>query len=205
MSDAAAGLREHGAFLSKSLSARCLSPSTVSSPVVSRGVAARAAHQFRGSCRSALTPTEVRSHVSDQSGVRVQTPVRQTDRRRAGLAGVEVFWDAGGFIARVRLRDDPVGHERTLMVSRDVDVAHLVDGPLRAELKSLTFLRSSGNGQPTQYVAEDVREIHRGTDACSGGEVILFRGTSGGTFRIDGTVTDASSVVNPRLLARIGD
>jgi len=120
--------------------------------------------------------------------------------------GVEVFWDVGGFIARVRLRDDPAGHERTLMLSRDVDVVHLVDGPLRAELKSLTFLRVTGNGRPSHFVAEDVREIHRGTDARAGGsEVIVFRGTSGGTFRVDRTVADASSIVNPRLVARIGD
>ena len=119
--------------------------------------------------------------------------------------GVEVFWDVGGFIARVRLRGDPKGHERTLMLSRDADVAHLVDGPLRAELKSLTFLRLAGNGRPTQFVAEDVREIHRGTDARVGGEVIVFRSTSGSTFRVDRSVADASSVVNPRLVARIGD
>jgi len=112
--------------------------------------------------------------------------------------GVEVFWDVGGFIARVRLRDDPAGHERTLMLSRDVDVVHLVDGPLRAELKSLTFLRVTGNGHPTQFVAEDVCEIRRGAD------MIVFRGRSGGTFRVDRSVADESSVVNSCLVARIG-
>ena len=119
--------------------------------------------------------------------------------------GVEVFWDVGGFIAKVRLRDDPAGHERTLMLSRDADVAHLVDGPMRAELKSLTFLRLTGDGQPTQFVAEDVREIHWATDAHGGGEVIVFRSSSGSTFRVDRSVADASSIVNPRLIARIGD
>lgn len=119
--------------------------------------------------------------------------------------GVEVFWDVGGFIARVRLRDDPEGHERTLMLSRDADVMHLVDGPLRAELKSLTFLRVTGGGRPTRFVAEDVCEIHRGTDVLAGGEVIVFRSSSGSTFRADRHVGDASSVVNQRLVARIVD
>lgn len=133
---------------------------------------------------------------------------RPFDKRTFGgqvWRGVEVFWDVGGFIARVRLRDDPVGHERTLMLSRDADVVHLVDGPLRAELKSLTFLRVTGNGRPTHFVAEDICEIHRGTDARVGGcEVIVFRSASGGAFRVDRTVPDASSVVNPCLVARIG-
>ena len=119
--------------------------------------------------------------------------------------GVEVFWDVGGFIARVRLRDDPEGHQRTLMLSRDADVVHLLEGPLRAELKSLTFLRLIGDGRPSEFVAEGVREIDRGTDArAGGGEVIVFRGTSGGTFRVDRAVADASSVVNHRLVVRIG-
>jgi hypothetical protein len=119
--------------------------------------------------------------------------------------GVEIFWEVGGFIARVRLRDDPEGHERTLMLSRDADVVHLVDGPLRADLKSLTFLRMTRDGRPTHFVAEDVSEIHRGTDAGVGGKVIVFRSSSGSTFRVDRGVSDASSVVNLRLVARIVD
>ena len=53
---------------------------------------------------------------------------RPFDRRNVDgqvWRGVEVFWDVGGFIAKVRLRDDPEGHERMLMLSRDADVVHL--------------------------------------------------------------------------------
>ena len=119
--------------------------------------------------------------------------------------GVEVFWDIGGFIARVRLREDPQGHERTLLLSRDADVAQLVDGPLRAELKSLTFLRAPGNGCP-RFAAEDIREIYQGTDArINGGDVLVLRGASGNVIRVNEATTEVDSRLNLRLIARIGE
>jgi hypothetical protein len=118
---------------------------------------------------------------------------------------VEVFWDVGGFIAQVRLQDDPPGHERTLMLSRDSDVVHLIEGPLQAQVKSLKFLRVTRDNGSAGLMVEDVCEILRGTDSRSAGgrELIVFRGVTTGDFCVDDAVADAKFVAAPRRIVRI--
>ena len=111
----------------------------------------------------------------------------------------------GFFVAVMTLSGDPPEHRRTLLMTWDSDLVHMIESPkLAATLHSLHYL-SPWQGGAGESLCREVREIWRGVDRHAGGaEVITLKTPDGSAFCRQDAIPVAPSVQQKSLLATIG-
>jgi len=111
----------------------------------------------------------------------------------------------GFFIAVMTLSGEPPEHRRTLLLTWDSDLVHMIESPkIAATLRSPHYLspRQDGAGEP---LCRELREIWRGVDRDAAGiEVTIFKTADGSAFCGQDAIRVPPSVRQVCLLATIG-
>ena len=111
----------------------------------------------------------------------------------------------GLFVAVMTLSGEPPERRRTLLMTWDSDLVHMIESrKLAATLHSLHYLSpwQDGGGEP---LCREVREIWRGVDRdADGAEVITFKTADGSAFCGQDAIPVPPSVQQNSLLATIG-
>lgn len=118
---------------------------------------------------------------------------------------VELSLNSSWFVATLCSTDQEMGFRRTMLVSWDTDLVHIVENMIGGYLEALLFMAPPWHSEDVQWRTHRIKQIWRGYDADRSNEPVLIFTTSEGN-QIQGQLAESppDSVHGHELLVTVG-